>query len=145
MICRQCSQRLQQVISCHTYIYMYTYNFQLRAVRASPEQSSKRVVTYSHIFASCAGKIICPRKFRNGPFKRQSMTQRNRMAAQHAHLKVLPPLPPSTMDATYPSMSYAPAKVTLRPACPTLHAIESTFVRMIHGTIRYQEKSMPSH
>lgn len=56
------------------------------------------------------------------------------MAAQQDHLKVLPLLPsPLMMDAEYPSMSYAPAQVTLRPACPTRHVIDSTFVRMIYS------------
>jgi hypothetical protein len=103
------------------------------------EKFSQRVVTFSHLFHACPPtKNIClhgnvfPRKFRNGAFKRESITQRSRMAVQHDHLKVLPLLPSPMMDAEYPSMSYAPAQVKLRPACPTLHVIESTFVRMVH-------------
>ena len=62
------------------------------------------------------------------------MTQRIRMAVQD-HLKALPLLPSPMMDdAAYPSTSYAPAQVTLRPpTCPTRHVIDGTFVRMVHG------------
>jgi hypothetical protein len=128
-----CYLRLQQVIDLK-YSYgrdISSYLYSKYYERSELQENSQRVVTFSfsHLFTLTMHRKSS-RKFRNGPFKRQSMTQRSRMAAQHEHLKILPP---PMMDAAYPSRSYAPAQVTLRPACPTLHVIDSTFVRMLHG------------